>query len=285
MRPCVGQQVQRIPRQQPRNAAVLGTIHDQYGNAVFGANVCATERANNKPYCTSSNGEGIFRLMDIPAGEYQLVVEAEGVKTASPQSLTLAAGQMQAVDIRVEVMRSSVAGANAPSGLPGPAPRSGDAGSFYRRPYPGLRSPQPSEMAMLTPEVVPGDQENFSLEPYRWTVAMPAWQRLPGTRAITLTSKGIGTILSIATAGRATIRSSARIGSSSLPAPVLPASTCAACRFRVVLDQNGPTVSNSLVMTKSRFLDRLSFSPSICFAGTPPSGRSTCRSTSRRRSI
>ncbi len=82
---CAEQQAQRIPRQQPRNGAVLGTVHDQYGNAVFDANVCVTEHAN-RPYCTNSNGEGIFRLVDLPAGEYQLVVEAEGVKTTSPQS-------------------------------------------------------------------------------------------------------------------------------------------------------------------------------------------------------
>jgi hypothetical protein len=173
----MAQQAQRIPRQQPRNAAVLGTIHDQYGNAVFGANVCVTEHANNKPYCTNSNGEGIFRLADLPAGEYQLVVDAEGVKTTSPQPLTLLTGQMQAVDIRIQVAHGPAVGVNSPSGLPGPprAPAAPEVSSAGR--YPGLRSPQPSEMAMVSPEVVPGDQENFSVEPYRWTVEMPAWQR------------------------------------------------------------------------------------------------------------
>jgi len=91
--------------------------------------------------------------------------------------LTLATGKMQAVDVRIQVAHGPAVGVNSPSGLPGPprAPAAPEVSSGSV--YPGLRSPQPSEMAMVSPEVVPGDQENFSLEPYRWTVAMPAWQR------------------------------------------------------------------------------------------------------------
>jgi len=173
--PCPGQELPRIPRHRPRNAALVGTIRDQYGNDVLGANVCATARENIKPYCTTSNGEGIFRLTDILPGKYRLSVETEDGKT-SPQSLTLAAGEMQAVEVRVDVARSPAVGVNAPSGLPGP-PRAPALPEVTSSVYPGLRNPQPGEAAMLPPEVVPGDQENFSVEPYRWTVAMPAWQR------------------------------------------------------------------------------------------------------------
>ena len=39
-----------------------------------------------------------------------------------------------------------------------------------------MRSPQ-SESPLALPEFVPTPADNFSLEPYRWTVAMPAWLR------------------------------------------------------------------------------------------------------------
>ena len=66
--PGIGQET-RIPRQQPRNAALLGTVHDQDGHPVPGVTVRAVSRATSKPYTTTSDAEGIFRLVDLPAGE------------------------------------------------------------------------------------------------------------------------------------------------------------------------------------------------------------------------
>ncbi len=170
------QETQRIPRQRPRGAALLGTVHDQFGNAVFGAKVSATNLTTNQPSPpVFTDGEGIFRLTDLPAGQYQVVVEAEGVKSA-PQSLTLEAGQMQAVSIRVEVAHNPERVLNTPSGLPGipgPLPPQGPPSSVY----PSLGTLQRAEVPVLSPEVVPTDEQNFTVEPYRWTVEMPAWQR------------------------------------------------------------------------------------------------------------
>ena len=126
---CFEQEAQRIPRQRPRGAALLGTVHDQFGNAVFGAKVSAINLANNQPSTAISDGEGIFRLTDLPAGQYQVVIEAEGV-TSTPQTLTLEAGQMQAVTIRIEVTRSPERTLNTPSGLPGVPRTSSRAGGF-----------------------------------------------------------------------------------------------------------------------------------------------------------
>ena len=83
--------------------------------------------------------------------------------------------QIQSRDIRVETALSPTP-LNGPSGLPGaahaiPIPEV-SSGSVY----PGMRSPQ-SESPLALPEFVPTPADNFSLEPYRWTVAMPAWLR------------------------------------------------------------------------------------------------------------
>ena len=174
----VAQEAPRIPRQQPRNGALLGTVYDRNKHPVPSANVSAINRGTNKTYTVKSDAEGIFRLLDLPGGQYELSAVVNGVKS-QPQSLTLAAGQMQAKDIQVDVVGTPVLALNSPSGLPG-VPRM-PAVPEVSPPtlYPGLRSPQPfgSELAMASPERVPAEEDNFSLEPYRWTVAMPAWQR------------------------------------------------------------------------------------------------------------
>jgi hypothetical protein len=171
--PGIGQET-RIPRQQPRNAALLGTVHNQDGRPVPGVRVRAVNRATSKPYTTTSDAEGIFRLVDLPAGEYEVSVQVDRVES-TPARLALSAGQIQSRDIRVETALSPTP-LNGPSGLPGaahaiPIPEV-SSGSVY----PGMRSPQ-SESPLALPEFVPTPADNFSLEPYRWTVAMPAWLR------------------------------------------------------------------------------------------------------------
>ena len=171
--PGIGQET-RIPRQQPRNAALLGTVHNQDGRPVPGVTVRAVHRATSKPYTTTSDAEGIFRLSDLPAGEYALSVQVEGVES-TPARLALSAGQIQSRNIRVETTLSPIP-LNGPSGLPGAARSLPVTDVSSGSVYPGMRSPQ-SESPLALPEFVPTPDDNFSLEPYRWTVAMPAWKR------------------------------------------------------------------------------------------------------------
>ena len=171
--PGIGQET-RIPRQQPRNAALLGTVHNQDGRPVPGVRVRAVNRATSKPYTTTSDAEGIFRLVDLPAGEYEVSVQVDRVES-TPARLALSAGQIQSRDIRVETALSPTP-LNGPSGLPGAAHAIPIPEVSVCSVYPGMRSPQ-SESPLALPEFVPTPADNFSLEPYRWTVAMPAWLR------------------------------------------------------------------------------------------------------------
>jgi hypothetical protein len=172
------QEERRIPRQQPRGAALLGTILDQNGNAIFGAVVSATNVVTNQRFTANSNGEGIFRLNDLPTGDYRIEIAAEGA-TSTPQELRLQASEMQVVSIQLEVQPDLPPSAKGPNGFPGPARAPEGLASVAMAPYPGLRNPQPSEVTGLVAEVMPSDEDNFSPEPYRWTVVMPAWQRYP----------------------------------------------------------------------------------------------------------
>ena len=173
---CAGLGQQRIPRQQPRGAALLGNINDQYGNSVYGATVTAANQASKQRFSAVSSAEGVFRLSDLPTGQYLIRVEAEGT-TSTPQLVSLQGGEMQVITIRIEVERAKEFTSKSPSGLPGAPRGTGIPQATPSSVYHGLRSPRPSDLAVLSPEVIPGDQENFSLEPDRWTVEMPEWQR------------------------------------------------------------------------------------------------------------
>ena len=169
---------QRIPGQRPRGSAVIGQVRDQDGHAVRGATVRALNKRTQKSQMTTTNGEGIFRLRNLPSGEYEISFEGNGVK-AAPQSVSLTPARIATMDVRVETAVRMAFEPKGPSGLPGPprgAPQPDLAADSI---YPGVRMPQPAnpDFTTGTPEVIPTDAEIASAEPYRWTVEVPEWQR------------------------------------------------------------------------------------------------------------
>src|SRR5438067_2250087 len=90
----------RIPGQRPLSgAAVLGTLRDQQGRIVPGASVKLRNLANNRAYIATSNGEGIFRLRDLPAGTYELVVTTAGYEPVPPSELQLASSEVRTLTL------------------------------------------------------------------------------------------------------------------------------------------------------------------------------------------
>jgi len=172
----VGQEAQRIPGQRARNAALLGTVLDQDGRAVPGATVRAVNQKSHKTYQGTTSSEGIFRLRDLPPGDYEVSFEQPGL-TAAPRAVSLKAAQIQTLKVQVELARNQPLGPSGPSGVPGPARNAPQPDLTASSVYPGLRSAQPPPPVPGTPEVIPTENENFSLEPYRWTVELPDWQR------------------------------------------------------------------------------------------------------------
>jgi len=138
--------------------------------------VSATNLASKQVFRATTSGEGIFRMADLPAGEYGIVVEVQGVATAT-QTATLRSGYSREIDLRLKLPVTRELTSKSPSGLPGLAHTSGEAASVPSSVYTGLRSAQPGEMAGIAGEVIPSSEENFQQVPYRWTVEMPSWQR------------------------------------------------------------------------------------------------------------
>jgi hypothetical protein len=174
----------RIPGRPPatsaRPAALLGVVQDQNGRPVNGVVVSAQYRTTNKTYSAVSNAEGIFRLRDLPPGNYEITATGAGYGPRPPVAVTLSAGQAREVNIKLELV--------APAPLPLPEiptrtlpgqPREGQTEQSPGNPYPGLRTPQSMETApgeLASPEEPLGTVA-YSVQPYRWTVEMPSWQR------------------------------------------------------------------------------------------------------------
>jgi Carboxypeptidase regulatory-like domain len=177
------QDSQRLPGRKPlQTGAVAGTVTDQNGKPVRGARVNVHAHASQASVPeTTTSGEGIYRLLNVPAGEYDITVTAEGAEPVS-KSLQVHAAALEALDFQIALTNLPPEASPGPVGVPGaqrtaPLPDTGiDPGSLpitYRAPEPETTP------ASATPEVVPSETDNFLLEPYRWTVQMPNWQRYP----------------------------------------------------------------------------------------------------------
>src|SRR5208337_2381378 len=125
--------------------------------------------------------EGIYRLNRLPIGDYQVTVTAEGCAVASA-SLKILPAMLQVLDFQLQSSKLPAEMSPGPVGIPGaahtsPLPATDEAGS-----YGVTRMPQPEKPPDAGPvEVVPIESDNFAIEPYRWTVEMPEWQRYAKT--------------------------------------------------------------------------------------------------------
>src|SRR5581483_48349 len=172
---------QRIPGQRPmgRPAALLGTVRDQNNLPVPGITVTAVNRRTNQTFRATSNGEGIFRLRDLPPGDYEVSGMGAGYGANPPLAVTLRGAQVQQLAIRLEAAAAMPMTSPGPGGVPGRPSMLSQPDLGESSPYPGLRMPQPEvpPPVYATAEAIPPDSATFTRQSYRWTVEMPDWQR------------------------------------------------------------------------------------------------------------
>ncbi len=83
-------QPQRIPRQSPRrDSTVQGVVRDSAGRPLAGALVKARNLVTNKSYQAETQGDGVFRLLNLPPGPYTLTVEKDGFLPGTAAQLQL----------------------------------------------------------------------------------------------------------------------------------------------------------------------------------------------------
>jgi outer membrane receptor protein involved in Fe transport len=86
---------------QIQNGQFSGTVTDASGAAVAGAKVTMTNAATNLSVTTTTNGTGVYNARELPIGVYKITVEAPGFKTFTNNGVTLEAGTIARVDVKM----------------------------------------------------------------------------------------------------------------------------------------------------------------------------------------
>jgi len=88
---------------QDVTASLTGTVTDQSGAAVGGANVSAKDVLRGTSYTATTGSEGAFYINRIPVGTYDVRVEASGFQTALQPGITLVLNQTARLEIQLKV--------------------------------------------------------------------------------------------------------------------------------------------------------------------------------------
>jgi len=98
---CVSAPAQTI------TGAFTGTLTDQSGAVVPNAKVTATNTGTNVTYTAQSNDAGVYNLLFLPVGNYNLAAEVSGFKKATTGPFGLQVNQTARVDFKLEVGETS----------------------------------------------------------------------------------------------------------------------------------------------------------------------------------
>jgi carboxypeptidase family protein/TonB-dependent receptor-like protein len=98
---------------------ISGTVQDQSGAVVAGANVKAQNPATNFSRETTSATNGFYRFDQLPVGTYTISVEAAGFKKSVSQGVALSVNDALTLDLKLEVGQVSeiVTVSEAPSAV------------------------------------------------------------------------------------------------------------------------------------------------------------------------
>lgn len=176
--PISAQEPQRLPGQSPpQTGSLAGKVVDQDGRAVVGATVQLRARQTPQAFQTKTDGEGIYRFRDLPLGPYDVTVSHDGYLPSS-MPVTIRAAELHVLLFQLKSTNPASPGSPGPVGIPGAARTAPIPPAQVPSSYPVFLTPQPATAPVqAAPQSVPTESENFRVEPYRWSVDMPSWQR------------------------------------------------------------------------------------------------------------
>jgi len=88
---------------QEVTATINGTVTDPSGAAVAGANVTAKSVERGQSYTAISNDGGLYRISNLPVGNYELRIEKAGFQTTAYPAFTLVLNQSARIDVELKV--------------------------------------------------------------------------------------------------------------------------------------------------------------------------------------
>ena len=88
---------------QSANATLSGFVRDPQGAVIPNAKVRAEQTATHQIYTTTSNGDGVYNILNLPVGDYKVTTEAPGCKIAVIPSITLQTAEAAALNVTLPV--------------------------------------------------------------------------------------------------------------------------------------------------------------------------------------
>jgi hypothetical protein len=88
---------------QDVTATITGTVMDPSGAAVVGATVIAKSVERGTIFKAVSNEAGIYRITQLPIGNYDLRIEKEGFQTSRYPAFALVLNQIARIDVQLKV--------------------------------------------------------------------------------------------------------------------------------------------------------------------------------------
>ena len=88
---------------QEVTATVTGTVTDPSGAAVVGATVTAKSVERGVAYSAVTNDSGLYRISQLPVGNYDLRIEKQGFQTTAYPAFALALNQIGRIDVELKV--------------------------------------------------------------------------------------------------------------------------------------------------------------------------------------
>ncbi|HJR58016.1 MAG TPA: carboxypeptidase-like regulatory domain-containing protein [Vicinamibacterales bacterium] len=160
---------QQIPGQSARAGSIQGVVRGQDGRGIAGAQVELRPRAVSgrpvafpDPRRATTTAEGIFRFVNLPAGEYSIAVTAAGFEPLTRTDLRIGRSELVTTEL---VLRR----------IGGPVP--GEPPPVLEPTSPSQTPVRPRAGATGEPvPLAPGDKV-FMPIPDRWNLAMPDWDR------------------------------------------------------------------------------------------------------------
>jgi hypothetical protein len=151
---------QQIPGQRARRSSIQGRVSDESGRGVPGAGV-VLKSGSRELARTETTGDGVFRFLDLPAGDYSLSLTREGYAPLSQGGVHVGDAEMVSVDLKL-----ARTGPGQPSKTITPGP-----------PTPYGRLPRPGEPRTNQPLQIPPREKVFVPVPDRWNLPLPGWDR------------------------------------------------------------------------------------------------------------
>ena len=161
---------QSIPRQSSRAASVQGVVRGEDGRPIPGAQVELRQRSPaGRPVAfadarrTTTSADGIFRFIDLAAGEYTIALTADGFAPLSRSDLFIARSELVTIEL---VMQQTTKAAPVPTPVPADIPR-----------IPSQEVVRPRSDPRTDALPVTAAERVFMRIPDRWNLPMPDWDR------------------------------------------------------------------------------------------------------------